>query len=100
MKNSASDNIFVDVSKLKKLYIRIIVAEVTYYCGVLVLWAVFYMNTIHPWWLLVPTIPVLATRVRFFYKKMVCPNCNARLVDDENSIRIGRSCEHCGVQFR
>lgn len=100
MKNTTSDEVFADVFKLKRLYTRIIVAEVTYYCSILVLWAAFYMNTIHPWWLLVLTIPVLAARVRFFHKKMVCPNCSARLVDCENGIRIGKSCEHCSVQFR
>ncbi len=100
MINTTVDKASVDVSKLKKLYTRIIVAEITYYCSILVLWAAFYVNTIHPWWLLVPTIPVLGARIRFFYKKMVCPNCNERLLDEENNTHIGKSCEHCGVQFR
>lgn len=100
MISTTADKASVDVSKLKKLYRRVIVAEVTYYYSVLVLWAAFYVDTIHPWGLLVPTIPVLGARIRFFNKKMVCPNCNERLVDCENYIHIGKSCEHCGVQFR
>jgi uncharacterized protein with PIN domain len=100
MISTTVDKASVDVSKLKKLYRYVIVAEVTYYCSVLVLWAAFYIDTIHPWWLLVPTIPVLGARIRFFNKKMVCPNCKERLVDEENNIHIGKSCEHCGVQFR
>jgi hypothetical protein len=100
MKNTITDEVFVDVSKLKKLYTRIIVAEITYYCGILVLWAAFFVNTIHPWWLLIPTVPVMGARVRFLNKKIVCPNCQKRLVDDEDYTHIGKSCEHCGAQFR
>lgn len=100
MRSTTADKASVDVSKLKRLYTRVIVAEVTYYFSVLVLWAIFYVNTIHPWWLFVPTIPVLGARMRFFNKKIVCPNCNERLVDCENNIHIGKSCGHCGVQFR
>jgi len=93
-------NMTVDVSKLRRLKIRVMVAETVYYFSILSLWAAFLMGTVHVWWVTVPILPVMFVRKRFLDARIVCPNCHWRLVDDEGDVYVGKSCGHCGIGFQ
>jgi hypothetical protein len=75
-------------------------AETLYYLCILSLWAAFLMSSVHVWWVAVPMVPIMFARKKFLDKRIVCPNCNWRLVDYEGDVHIGKSCEHCGVRFQ